>query len=88
MTKRLAIILGLIVLAVAFLLQVAWESPLRPAVSWITSPGCRIAWVLARPDYLVNKTVWRFDLISLTINGFIYAMLTIAVVTRVRRKAG
>src|ERR1700675_2225290 len=75
MSKRYVILVcgGIVILA--FLLQAAWESPLRPAVALITDPGCRLAWYLAAPNYASNSTVWRFDLIATAVNTLVYSAL-------------
>src|ERR1035437_1917902 len=72
MTKRFPILLGICVYVVASLLQAVWESPLRNAIAYITDPGCRFARYIAKPDYSLNGTVWRFDMIAATVNALVY----------------
>jgi hypothetical protein len=55
-----------------FLAQAAWESPLRPFVSWFTTPGCGVAWLIAAPNYDRNSTVWLFDAIAILVNTTVY----------------
>ena len=75
MTKRHVIIVFGCVFLTAFLLQALWESPFRPTIYWITDPGCRLAWYLARPDYSINSSVWRFDWIAVGVNSLVYSAL-------------
>ena len=87
MSKRSVLLLCIGVLIVAFLLQAMWESPLRPTISWLTAPGCRLAWAIAEPKDSKNFSVWRFDLIAIAVNGFVYgAILYIGIALVSRRK--
>jgi hypothetical protein len=45
---------------------------------WITDPGCRFGWYIAKPDYSLNTTVLRFDLIASTVNAIVYFILVFA----------
>jgi hypothetical protein len=70
---RRNIIVSVFVFCAMFLAQAAWESPLRPFVWWSTTPGCGFAWLVAKPDYDRNATVWLFDAIATVVNTAIYA---------------
>ena len=73
MTKRRVLLFTLMFFVMALLLQAAWESPLRPAVAWLTAPGCRLGWWIATPTYSINSTVWRFDLVAVAVNTLVYS---------------
>ena len=82
------VLLGLCAFLAAFLLQAAWESPLRPLIFWITDPGCRFGWYIATPDYSSNGSVLRFDLIASVVNAIVYFIFLFAgalILKRVRR---
>ena len=84
---RRNIIVAVCVLIAMFLAQAAWESPLRPFVWWLTTPGCGLAWLFARPDYERNSTVLLFDTTATIINTAVYvAVLWLARAANVRWK--
>jgi hypothetical protein len=84
MSRRFAAVLAVCVLAVAFLLQAAWESPLRPLIFYLTDPGCRFAWSVSKPDYSSTISVWRFDLIAMAVNASVYFILLFAIAMLLR----
>jgi hypothetical protein len=71
-SMRRNIIVTVCVLFAMFLAQAAWESPLRPFVWWLTTPGCGLAWLIAKPDYDKNSTVLVFDTIATVVNTAVY----------------
>ncbi len=87
LTKKI-LLYELSALAIAFLVQALWETPLRPIVWRLTYIGGWVAWHLSKPIENDNATAWTFDLIAIFVNGTIYFLIIWAIDYSIRlRKA-